>query len=304
MVKDVTFMQIEVTTRCNYNCVFCSGRFMKQKDMDFETVKKAIDMFPALETIQLQGEGEPLLNPQFFDMVKYAKDKGLKVITITNGSLLTEENIRKLLESKIDIVFVSIEAAQKDLYESIRRGGNYDKFIENLKRLVKMKKEGGYQTKFGFAITIMKKTKDIFVKNIELYKELGFDAGVMYNCLIKVEHYTKNYGSDLEDQMFTSAEEKLIFYENDKILNDNHISFGAYPDYENFSNCIWLDHRVSINIDGECMRCPFDKDGEGFSYGNMHEKSYEEIMERKNQLLKKELELPEVLNCYTCRIYK
>lgn len=304
-MNDITYMQIEVTTRCNFNCIFCSGRHMVQKDMDFQTVKKAIDMFPHLKDIVLQGEGEPLLNPSFFDMVTYAKNAGLNVITITNGSLLTDENIMKLLESKIDVVYISIEAADSELYKSIRKGGDYDKLVRNLRRFVQLREEHGFgKPKIGFAITIMRKTKDMFEKIIGLYRELGLDAGVMYNCLIKVSHYTKNYGDDLDNQGFTTAEEKLIFYENDQLLKRYNISFGASPRYENVGNCIWLDHRISINLNGSCMRCPFDKDDTGFIYGNIHQNSYEEILESKQKLLNKEHNLPETLNCYKCAIYK
>ena len=304
-MNDITYMQIEVTTRCNFNCVFCSGRHMEQRDMDFETVKKAIDMFPHLKDIVLQGEGEPLLNPSFFDMATYAKNAGLNVITITNGSLLTDENIMKLLESKIDVVYISIEAPDSELYKSIRRGGDYNKLVSNLQRFVQLRNENNLgKLKIGFAITVIRKTKDMFEKILKLYQELGLDAGVMYNCLIKVSHYTKNYGDDLNNQAFTPAEEKLIFYKNDKLLNQYNINFGAQPKYDNFSNCIWLDHRISINLHGSCMRCPFDKDDTGFVYGNIHNNTYEEIMESKRKLLNKEHKLPETLNCYNCAIYK
>src|SRR5262245_45883400 len=60
----VRFLQIEPTTRCNFTCGFCAGRAMAQTDLPFERFAETLDSFPAVEHIELQGEGESLMHPQ------------------------------------------------------------------------------------------------------------------------------------------------------------------------------------------------------------------------------------------------
>jgi len=300
----ITYAQVEVTTRCNFGCDFCSGRHMEQKDIKFETVKKIIDIYKDLKEIQLQGEGEPLLHPDFFDMVSYAKKANICVITITNGSLLTDENIFKLLESGIDIVYISIEAIGS-MYNQIRKGGDYNQFINNIKRFMHLRNESNYaKPMIGFAITIMKKTKNMFGEIIGLYNDLKMDAGVMYNCLLRTPYHIQNYDNNLTDQTFSGAEERIIFHEYDEILRKNNVRFGKRPNYENFANCIWLDHRIMVNVNSNCMRCPFDKNDDGFIYGNIDNDNYEKIFETKLKLLNKEISAPLPLDCSACYIYK
>jgi wyosine [tRNA(Phe)-imidazoG37] synthetase (radical SAM superfamily) len=74
---------------------------MDQSNLDFDTFVQSVEAFPELEHIEIQGEGEPLSHPQFFDMVRFARARGIKVSTITNGSLFTDVRIRALLDSDL-----------------------------------------------------------------------------------------------------------------------------------------------------------------------------------------------------------
>lgn len=79
------YAQFELTTICNLNCFYCSGRQMPQKHMPFDTFTKAFDALPASITqISLQGEGEPTLHPDFERMTKYVIAQGKTPYTITN----------------------------------------------------------------------------------------------------------------------------------------------------------------------------------------------------------------------------
>ena len=97
---------IDPSDTCNFRCKFCpSGNLELMKKtrgrghgpMDFEKYKGIIDSlkeFPdPIRVIRLYKEGEPLVNPRFADMVRYAKQspRVLRVDTTTNASLLTPE---------------------------------------------------------------------------------------------------------------------------------------------------------------------------------------------------------------------
>ena len=73
--------------------------------MDPDVLKKLLHELREIGTRELifAGEGEPLLYPHFLDAVASAKAAGLHLNLITNGTLLTEDVIRRLIEMKLDL---------------------------------------------------------------------------------------------------------------------------------------------------------------------------------------------------------
>jgi MoaA/NifB/PqqE/SkfB family radical SAM enzyme len=83
-------LQIELTTRCNFDCFYCAGRDMRQGDMPgevFEAVlARHVREHGIPECVSLQGEGEPTLHPDFFHMAQRVREMGSRPYTITNGT--------------------------------------------------------------------------------------------------------------------------------------------------------------------------------------------------------------------------
>ncbi|WP_426336541.1 radical SAM protein [Pseudoduganella sp. R-31] len=83
-------VQVEVSTRCNFDCFYCAGRDMAQGDMPLERFRAIVDRHVARygvpRRLSLQGEGEPTLNRDFFAMAAYARTIGAEPFTITNGT--------------------------------------------------------------------------------------------------------------------------------------------------------------------------------------------------------------------------
>jgi MoaA/NifB/PqqE/SkfB family radical SAM enzyme len=83
-------VQVEVSTRCNFDCFYCAGRDMAQGDMPLERFRAIVDSHVARygvpRRLSLQGEGEPTLNREFFAMAAYARAIGTEPFTITNGT--------------------------------------------------------------------------------------------------------------------------------------------------------------------------------------------------------------------------
>src|SRR5438874_9370804 len=89
------FLQLEPVGQCNLRCKMCPIQFRRDGPphgppafMDFDVFTKLLDEFPALEVLQLQGLGEPMMHPRFFDMIEYAVGRGVKVSTNTNATFL------------------------------------------------------------------------------------------------------------------------------------------------------------------------------------------------------------------------
>ena len=114
MIKDLCF---EIIETCPNNCLFCSSCSLisKTKMIDFELFKKAIDYLISkggIEEISLSG-GEPLLHPYIFEMVKYCKDRNIRVVLFTSG-IVRRKYIDSMCEKLIpDYKFSGID--KKDL---------------------------------------------------------------------------------------------------------------------------------------------------------------------------------------------
>ena len=89
--------------------------------------------------IRISGYGEPLLNKHITKMIDYSCGKGIPTSLITNGLLLTEEISTSLLQSKVEAIEISVDAHQAELYETMRRGGNFARLVENVSKLVELR---------------------------------------------------------------------------------------------------------------------------------------------------------------------
>ena len=141
-------MDIDITDVCNLKCPFClrqsNPELIKNEFMSFNTFRKIINEGAenGLYGCKLNIIGEPLLHNDVFGMIRYAKEKGLIDVYInTNGYFLTEENCRKLILSGIDRISISFEGYTKDVYEKYRVGSNFERVVNNIKTLQKIKKE-------------------------------------------------------------------------------------------------------------------------------------------------------------------
>jgi MoaA/NifB/PqqE/SkfB family radical SAM enzyme len=136
------FVQIEPVGQCNLRCTMCAvpfrpdGRDGALAFMRFDDFVAIVDQFPALESLHLQGLGEPLMHPRFFDMVAYAAGKGIAVSLNTNLTLLSARRAQACAASGLDAVHVSLDGASAAVYERIRVGARFDKVLRNLRRLV------------------------------------------------------------------------------------------------------------------------------------------------------------------------
>ena len=132
MIK-LKHLWLEVTNRCNGNCVFCAREWaLPPKDMELDLFERIIDECPEAEIVQTQGFGEPLMYPYIVEAVKYATKRGKETVFYTNGSLLTEEMSRELINAGLSRIIFSVDDMTKGGYEAVRLGLSWDRLIENM----------------------------------------------------------------------------------------------------------------------------------------------------------------------------
>ena len=134
-------LQIEVTGACNLRCRMCLVRYRAPLDrrrasLDFARFKALADALPELETVTLQGLGEPLMAPDLLAMLEYGASRGLRMGFNTNATLLTRATAERLVDVGLDWLHVSLDGATAETYESIREGSNFEKVAQNVRGLV------------------------------------------------------------------------------------------------------------------------------------------------------------------------
>lgn len=139
-VDPLTKLYVEITSRCNLHCRICLLNDLNEPTglMPFERFERLVEQvqaFPVKPWLHFAGYGEPTSHPRFLDMVRLAKEAGIRVGITTNGTLITQEMADALVRLQIDRVVVSIDGTDPDHYADIRLGSMLPQVIANMQGL-------------------------------------------------------------------------------------------------------------------------------------------------------------------------
>ena len=135
---------IDLTNHCNEKCIHCYHPFNQydhSNEMTFDEVKTLVDTIYALGvfSVTLSG-GECLLRKDFWDILSYISNKGMLTTIFTNGILLTESNVQKLMSYRVKLVSISLYGDTAEIHDSITMiPGSYHKTLEGVEQLKKYK---------------------------------------------------------------------------------------------------------------------------------------------------------------------
>ena len=137
-------IDFELNGTCNYRCDSCTYRLDyvsidKEQRISQETFKQIVDtgIPKGLRALRFNYHNEPLLKKDISEYIKYAKQAGIvDTYLSTNGSLLNDEMIASLIDSKLDRIQISIDAFTTETYNKLRRGGDLNKVVENAKKFL------------------------------------------------------------------------------------------------------------------------------------------------------------------------
>jgi len=143
-INKVTHITADFSNYCNLRCYGCSHnaniplpRHNQYTHMSVTMLKNIVSQFPSLVYINITNHGESLINPDFCKLIdictKYKlcirADQGFNLNHITN------EQIISIINSYFDNMYISIDGASQEVYSIYKVGGNFDKVIENIKRI-------------------------------------------------------------------------------------------------------------------------------------------------------------------------
>src|ERR1700744_6559166 len=286
-------LSFEPTTSCNLRCPECPSGLraftrptgMLKKDFFRETIDQ---VQKELLYLIFYFQGEPYLNRDFLEMVKYASDKGIYTATSTNAHYLTDENARKTVESGLDRLIISINGTTQDVYEQYRVGGKLDKVLEGARNIVKWKKELKSKTPFIFFQFLVVRPNQHQLEDIRsLAKEIGVDQ-VRFKTA-QVYDYAKDPNG--------------LIPVNEKYSRYRKQENGEFAFKNTLENHCWrLWHATVITWDGLVVPCCFDKDAQ-HPLGDLKGKPFKEVwhneqyVEFRRQILQSRKNIDICANC-------
>jgi radical SAM protein with 4Fe4S-binding SPASM domain len=244
-------VSFEPTTSCNLRCPECPSGLrafsrptgMLKNDFFRETID---EIHEHLTYLIFYFQGEPYLNPDFLDMVKYASSKKIYTATSTNAHYLNDDAAKKTVESGLDRLIISIDGTTQDVYKQYRVGGNLDKVIEGAKNIIKWRTALNSKTPFVFFQFLVVKPNEHQIEDIKkLAEEIGVDEVRFKTAQV--------YDYENDPNQLIPVQEKYSRY---KIGKD-----GKYRPKNKMVNRCWkLWHANVITWDGLVVPCCFDKD--------------------------------------------
>jgi organic radical activating enzyme len=135
---------MEVTNHCNFRCVFCPQAISKRipQHMNITLAKNVIQQLYEAgykNNLYFHLLGEPLLYPSLSDIIKYATDRIPRSILFTNGSLLTNRNIRSIFDSEPYELMISVQTVDEESYELRGTPIGWIQYVSRIRDTVKYK---------------------------------------------------------------------------------------------------------------------------------------------------------------------
>jgi radical SAM protein with 4Fe4S-binding SPASM domain len=256
---------IEPTNHCNLKCPECpSGLGTLTRPLGLlklNDFKKWIDQIKDTGFyVQLFFQGEPYLNKNLPDMIKYAQENKIYVSISTNGHFINEKNIDDVLQNAPDKLIYSVDGLDENSYQNYRVGGSFKQVDEALRLLVRRTKELKLKRPFlEFQFIVMKQNEHQLDDVKKYCDEIGVDKLIFKTMQI------------------SSYENAIKFLPDNPKYRRYSLSDGKFGIKQKLKNhCFALWRTSVITWDGKVVPCCFDKDGD-FSFGSINGKSFFDI---------------------------
>jgi len=263
-------ISIEPTTACNLRCPECPSGLRSFSrptgNLRADFFRRTIDdLYRDLYFLIFYFQGEPYINPEFLDMVKYASQKGIYTITSTNGHFLSEENARRTIESGLDRLIISVDGSTQEVYEQYRKSGNLDHVLHGARNVVKWKKQLGSKTPhLIFQFLVVRPNEHQIPEIYRLAKEIGIDEVKLKTA-----------------QIYDYAQGNSLIPVQDQYSRYRQQADGSYRIKNKLLNHCWkLWHACVITWDGMVVPCCFDKDAQ-YRMGNLQDQSLRKVWQQK-----------------------
>ena len=170
-------LYLEVTNRCNLLCETCPRTFEELEapaDMSWSLFTRIVDQIPNIARVVLHGVGEPMLVRDLPRMIRYLKDRGTYVLFNTNGTLLNPKKFQALIDTGLDELRVSLDAADRESYLRVRGKDFFNRIVRDVSKFTAFQRDIGVTTpKVSLWLTGLKETVDQLPDFVRLSAKMG-----------------------------------------------------------------------------------------------------------------------------------
>jgi MoaA/NifB/PqqE/SkfB family radical SAM enzyme len=315
---------IEPTNRCNLDCRICMRHAWDEPlgQMSRETFARIIENlreFSPPPTVFFGALGEPLAHPDILDMVTQAKALGSPVELITNGTLLTPDMSKNLIEARLDVLWASLDGVTPESYGDIRLGALLPEVLANLKIFRQAgvfdpfsSRSSGFHVKpeIGIVFVAMKRNIQELPALMNLAMRLGATRVLVTNVLPYTEEMGAEvlYSRSLTDAVYQSSVFRLQLPKMDiddgtkkslflSMQTRHSVSFVRSPFTEGNDYCPFVEEgTTAIGWEGSLSPClsllhshryyfeGIERCCRRYTIGNVHEHSIRELWDNPEYL--------------------
>lgn len=226
-------LYLETTNRCNLLCQHCPRTFAsveRPADMSFERMKMIVDQVPDLKQAVLHGIGEPLINKELPEMIRYLKDRDVYVLFNSNGTLLYPHLQKRLIDSGLDEYRISLDAADAETFEKVRGLPRFELIINNSQEFVALKERVGVdRPKVSLWLVGLKETLDQLGAFVRLAHEMGIGEVYLQRLVFFDDGQNGQGLARPEQSLFgvATADEARVVAEAHRLADELGITFHA-----------------------------------------------------------------------------
>lgn len=258
---------VDTTNICNLRCPLCPTGLnlpgYERGVMKFDTFKKVIDEIGGcLFSVGLYDWGEPFLNKDIFKMIKYANKKKVITFLSTNANLLDEAKIKKIVESQLDQIVISLDGVDEKSYAKYRVKGDYSRVINNVRALVELKKKMGSNKPFiEWQFLVMKHNEKDIGAAKEMSRKLGVDSIHFRPINLCDTPFQGTYDKNLAVEWLPTNANYKFEYDRPPL---------------NKTTCLWLWYSIFVNWKGDIYPC-CETFEERHKFGSIYKDSIRDI---------------------------
>ncbi len=247
--------------------------------LSFDAFCRLIGQFPDLEELRLHGAGEPLAHPRFFDMVRYAAERGIQVATTSRLQVFSRRRAQECVSSGLRRLEVPLDAAGTREYDFSRRGARHERMLRHLRFLTEARKAGRSPwPQVSFTAVVMRRN----LSHLAGVVRAAHEHGVQGVSVLKLEQFADASGilpghrrmvKFIESESLEGVAAELIeqhFAEARAVAQELHVGLEL-PKREASaaSRCPWPWHGVYIGFSGEAKPCGMAARKNDIAFGNM-----------------------------------
>lgn len=223
-------LYLEVTNRCNLLCTTCPRTFEALEppgDMSWELFARIVDQLPNIARVVLHGVGEPMMVRSLPRMIRHLKERGAYVLFNTNGTLLSAKKGRELIDSGLDELRVSLDAAEPQAFLAVRGRDLFHRIVRNVRAFRAMQRAlGADRPRVSLWLTGLKET----IEQLGDFVRLAHDLDVPEVYLQRLVYFPEGQGlARAQSALFAGGDDRegRLVREAEALACDLGIAFNA-----------------------------------------------------------------------------